>query len=323
MSCANANVLVVRRHLLQLKDSIAELSTAVDNLSHLILVLNAGLEKLQVAVYAHAKAPPSSVFPTSGPEGELQGLKTALEGTNSQVDVLARDLANLFNITDAEFKKVWPAVRSITADVRQSVEACSKLDMKLGRILTDLGNLKVSVASSVRKLNSDVLSVVAAQTPVVPSSFSFTSPFPPVSGSSATPLASSLRKRGFNASSGGESRAALIMSPVILPIDQSQVLDANALFALYCETVVPTYAPPAIIASFEANDMVLKVVFPSESFIDSFIGLWNNSPRHHTDSLHMIKLSKRFASVFPAEEDTVGQGSVAVRGGGGICKEDR
>ena len=61
--------------------------------------------------------------------------------------------------------------------------------------------------------------------------------------------------------------------------------------------------------------MVLKVVFPSESFIDSFIGLWNNSPRHHTDSLHTIK-PKRFASVFPAEEDTVGQGSVAVREGG-------
>lgn len=53
-----------------------------------------------------------------------------------------------------------------------------------------------------------------------------------------------------------------------------------------------------------------------ESFIDSFISLWNSSPRRQTDSLHTIRLSKRFTSVFPAEDDTVGQGSVAVRGGG-------
>ena len=219
VSHANVNVLVLRCHLLQLKDSIAELSTAVNNSNHLILVSNTPLKKLQAAVDAHAKAPPSSVFPIIGLEGELQGLKTALEGTNFQVDILAHDLTNLFNIMDAEFKKVWPAVRSITADVRQSVEAQGKLDMKLRRILTDLGNLKVSVERSVWKLNSNVSSVVAAQIPVVPLSFSFTSPFPPVSGSSTTPLSSSLGKRGFNAFSGGESRAALIMSPVILPID--------------------------------------------------------------------------------------------------------
>jgi hypothetical protein len=260
----------------------------------------------------------SSVFSMSGPEDKLLGLKKALETTNSQVEALASDLANLFNITDVEFKKVWPAVRSISIDVKQTIEAHGALDMELEKILMDLGNLKVSVESSVWKLNSEVLSIVAAQTPAVPSSFSFTSPFSPASGTSATTGSSSLGKRGFNASSGREGgpSAIIIMSPVILPIDQSQVLDADGLFALYRATVIPTYAPPTLVASSEANETILKVIFPSESFIDSFIGLWNSSPRCHTDSLHTIKLSKRFASVFLAEEDTVGQGSVAVRGGG-------
>jgi hypothetical protein len=104
--------------------------------------------------------------------------------------------------------------------------------------------------------------------------------------------------------------------PVILPIDQSQVPNRDGLFALYCATLIPTYAPPPVVAFFKANETVLKVIFLSESFIDSFIGLWNSSPRHHTDSLHTIKSSKRFTSVFPAEENMVSQGSVAVRGGG-------
>jgi hypothetical protein len=50
MSCANANILVLRRHLLQLKDTIAELTIAVDNSNCLISVSNAQLEGLQAAV---------------------------------------------------------------------------------------------------------------------------------------------------------------------------------------------------------------------------------------------------------------------------------
>jgi hypothetical protein len=47
----------------------------------------------------------SGVFSMSGLENKSQGLKKALETTNLQVEALAHDLVNLFNITVAEFKK--------------------------------------------------------------------------------------------------------------------------------------------------------------------------------------------------------------------------
>ena len=319
-SRANANVLVLGRHLLQLKDSMADLSVAVENSNRLISVSNASLGRLQEAVDDNARRVQElsqARFPlTPSSVDGLRDLAKAHESTASQVDVLGRDVARLFKMSDAEFKKVWPAVNSLVGEVKQVVEARGVADATLANVLVDFGKLKVSVEGSLRKVNAGISAAVG---PAIPSSFSFTSPFPTASGASMTSESSSLGKRTFDASMStttNEMEVALFMSPVILPSDPNQVLDAGALFRLYRVTVLPTYAPPAVVASFEANNTVLKVKFPQESFIDVFINLWNNSPRRHTDSLHSIKLAKRFSSVFPTNEEVVWQGSMGQRGGG-------
>jgi hypothetical protein len=119
---------------------------------------------------------------------------------------------------------------------------------------------------------------------------------PPQLSSQPPGASTSLEKRDCNAPPKAPPKAVLFMSPVIWP--STGRVDPKALFAFYCTTMLPTYAPPPVDASFvynEAEETVLKLEFPSEPFIDLFINFWNKSlSKHDRDSLRTIKLSKEY-----------------------------